>query len=183
MNFDELQTSWQQAGGTEKSQEELRTMTKVRHHPTLRRIRAKLIVEVVLLTAFIALYNNAFDGDTKPWWANLILIASAFVFIANDAVGYLALQRLPAEHSIRQSMENFLRKLQRLSVFSIGSSLLFGTAVILFFASGIHGTPGTYLALAGMGATLLGTVYISYKNWNSRIRHFQRAVQELGEAV
>lgn len=183
MNFDELQASWQHAGGTAKSQEELQMMTKLRNHPTLKRIRVKLIVEIVLLTAFVVLYNNAFDGGNKPLWANLILIIGALVFIANDTIGYAVLQRLTTEHSIRYSIENFVRKLQRLSVLSISSSLFFGTAVILFFASGIHGVSGTYLALVGMGTTLLGATYVSYKNWNSRIRHFQRAAEELGETV
>lgn len=183
MNFDELQANWQQSGGATKSQTELQMMTKLHNHPTLRRIRLKLIAEVVLLIAFAVLYNNAFDGNSKPLWANLVLVASAVLFIANDVMGYMALQRLVMGESIKQSIENLRRTLQYLSVFSIASSLFFGFSVMLFFTSSIHFTMRKYFLLVGMAITLIALSYGSYRNWRSRIRHFQHVAENLGEAV
>ena len=54
MEFDDLKSNWQHAGKPTKSVAELQLMTRVQQHPRLRRIRLKLLIETVLISAFFA---------------------------------------------------------------------------------------------------------------------------------
>ena len=183
MKFNELKSNWQKSGDKTKSQSELQMMTKVKNQPKLKRIRIKLIIETVLLIAFLVVYKDAFDGDNKPLWVNIILGASVVLFILNDIIGYFTLQNPINGSNIKQSIDNLTHKLRRLSILSISSSLFFGVSVILFLTSTIHFTKGKYLMLAGMFITLIILTYLSYRNWSYRINHFQKVTEEFNETT
>lgn len=178
MEFDDLKSSWQKAGKSTKSAAELQLMTQVQQHPRLRRIRLKLLIEAVLITAFLLLYRDIFDGAEKPLWANICLLLSAVLFILNDLLGYFTLQKPVSGPNLLRSIENLRSKLGRLLVSSISTSLLFGASLILFFSAGIEYTPAKYLLLAGMILSLFALTYMSYKNWSNRIQHIQKAAEE-----
>ena len=58
MELNDLKSGWQNAGGVFKSQEDLQRMTKVTNHPSLKKIRAKLIAETIGLTLFLFIYYD-----------------------------------------------------------------------------------------------------------------------------
>ena len=74
MDLDKMKSSWRQAGTNIKSQDELLTLTKFGGQPGIRNIRIKFLTEFILLLIFMLIYYNAFDGDLKPLWVNIILI-------------------------------------------------------------------------------------------------------------
>lgn len=49
MELNELKSGWQNAGGNYRTEADLERMTKLNQHPTLKRIRIKLIIETVVL--------------------------------------------------------------------------------------------------------------------------------------
>jgi drug/metabolite transporter (DMT)-like permease len=182
MEFDELKSSWQQSNQPAKTKAELRVMTKLTRHPVLKRLRIKFIIESLLLIAFLAVYNDGFDGVDKPLWANIALIASAILFIANDVAGYFIFRNPVQGSNIRTSIEQFSRNLKRLSVSSVCSAFLFGCAMILFFSSGVDDfTPLKGIGIAGMFATMMVGIYLSYKNWSGRIDRIQHVIDEFDE--
>jgi len=181
MKIDELKSHWQKSSYPAKSSLELKMMTKVRNHPKLARIRIKLIIEVTLLVAFIALYKDLFDGGAKPLWVNISLGVSVALFIINDIVGYFTIQDPIRAGNIKSSINTLIPKLKRLSILSITSSLFFGLCLILFFSSTIDFTQEKYLMLAGMLITLIIFSFVSHRNWFYRIKHFQKVEQEFNE--
>ncbi len=183
MNLEELKSNWEKAGIEKKSQAELLMMTKIQNHPKLNRIRLKLIIESVLLIAFLIVYHNMFDGGNKPLWANITLIISAALFIFTDLIGYLTLQNPIKGNNLRESLNNLHLKLKRITVFSLTVSLLFGLSVILFFTSTIIFTTGKYLILAGMIITMFVTMYLSYKYWIVRINQIKTAETEFDKTT
>ena len=181
MKLDELKSSWKQSGDSLKSRSELEAMTEIKNHPKLRRIRIKLMIEVILLTALLLTYRDIFDGAEKPLWANVLLISGAVLFVLNDIRGYALTKSPMASVNIVESIERMRVKLKRLSFYSILSTLIFGASVILFFISSIEMSTEKYWIVGGMGLTLIIMTYIAYKNWLMRIAHFEQTKREFEE--
>lgn len=180
MELDDLKSGWQEAGKSTKSNADLQKMTRVSHHPKLKKIRAKLLIESGVLIFFVLTYRDAFDGPQKPLWANVALGVFGLLFILNDVAGYLLVMRRVKEVNIVDSLKKLVLTLKKLSIFSVVSSFLFGLSVILFFSAEVVFDRTKYLILAGMVVTLCVISYWSYRNWESRIRHFSDLVHEFG---
>ena len=181
MNLNELKTSWQNFGTGNKNISELEMMTKMSNHPKIKRIRIKLTIEIILLAAFIIFYNNLFDGENKPLWITVLLVASALLFILNDVLGYVNVVNPFKEITLKHSLNHYFFKLKRLAFFSILSSLLFGTSVIMFFTFTIDFNSRKYMILAGMILTMLAMVFLSYRNWTQRIAQVRSTQMEFEE--
>jgi len=87
MELEDLKSDWQNGLIAEKSEDDLQKMTRITNHPTLKRIRTKLIIETISFVLFLVVYYDWFDGDKKPFYANAFLVVSLLFFIANDVVG------------------------------------------------------------------------------------------------
>lgn len=178
MELDDLKGSWQQAGSSDKNNAELKKMTRVTGHPKLKRIRAKLIIETGLLIAFLFTYQDAFDGSEKPLWANVVLITFALLYILNDLAGYWLVMKRVKGATIVDSLVALISILEKLSVFSIVSSILFGLSLMLFFSSDLVFDDNKYMILAGMVVTLLAMSYGAYQRWKNQVRHFSALLHE-----
>jgi hypothetical protein len=58
MELNDLKSDWQNAHGGFKIKTDLLNMTKITHHPFLKKIRKKLIAETVFLLLFLVLYYD-----------------------------------------------------------------------------------------------------------------------------
>ncbi len=180
MELEDMKATWQGAGKQARNNHELSKMTKVSNHPKLRRIRAKLLIEVILLTTFLLTYQNAFDAPEKPLWTNVLLAVFGLLFVLNDVAAYLLVIKRVKGTSIVASLVRLVALLKKLSVWSVVSSMLFGLSLILFFSVGLTFDDTKYLILAGMVITLCALTYGSYQNWKSQIRHFSEMIHEFG---
>jgi len=169
MEFDNLKSNWKKAGVGKKDRNELLMMTKIKNHPNIKKIRIKFIIETILLVVFLAVYYDGFDGATKPLWANLLLIVAAISYIFVRFIGWLVLKNPVKGDNLKTSLVNFQNKLKRMAISVLVTSFLFGTAIILFFASSIDFTKGKYFILAGMALSLILMVYLSSRNWFKRV--------------
>ncbi len=170
MDFDNLKSNWKKAGQGKKDQKELLTMTKIKNHPNINRIKIKFIIETILIIVFLAVYYDAFDGATKPLWANLLLIGATTSYIIARFVGWLVLRNPIKGDNLKKSLITFQSKLQRMAFAILLTSFLFGLAIILFFATSIDFTKGKYFVLAGMVLSLILLVYLSSRNWFKRVK-------------
>ncbi len=181
MELDDLKPNWKKAGSQSKSPAELQLMTRVQNHPSLNRIRRKLIIESIFITAFLMVYNNIFDGGDKPLWVNIFLIVSAVLFVLNDLSAYLVLEKPVSGESLALSIRRLGKRLHWLLVSSVSTSLLFGGSLILFLSAGIEFSQSKYLLLAGIIVSLLALTYVSYRNWSFRISQVNKVAGELQE--
>ena len=177
MELDELKQKWQQSRESKRDRKELAMMTQVQQHPKLKRIRFKLIFEAVILLVFVFTYNDILDGSTKPLWANITLIAGVSLFVISDIISYLMIYNPIKADNLKLSIESFGKNLKRLSIFSVSSTLLFGSSVILFMISTIDLTQIKQLMILGMIVTLIVLAYLSYKNWSLRIKSIQTTLE------
>jgi hypothetical protein len=178
MELNDLKSGWQNAGGALKSEVDLQKMTRITHHPSLKKIRIKLIMETIGLVFFLFIYYDWFDGDKKPFYVNLLLVSSLLLYISNDVIGYISIARPIRGINLKLSIQNYLTRLKRLSFFSLITSLLYSVSIIVFFTSVINFTKEKRLLLAGIIIVLFQMFLLSFKIWTKRINKLKQQVND-----
>src|SRR5688572_22001918 len=130
MELNEMKSQWQNAGSSSKNEADLQKMTQIMHHPSLKKIKRKLIIESIGLVIFLFVYYDWFDGDKKPFIANMFLVGSLMLYILNDVIGFISVAKLVVGTSVRLSIQNYLKRIKRLFVFSMITSFLYSIALI-----------------------------------------------------
>jgi len=179
MELDDLKSSWQSAGEGFKKEADILAMTRVSNHPSLKRIRRKLVFEAIILSFMLVVYYDWFDGDKKPVYANVLLVSSLLLYIVNDIVGYISMLNPVNGASIKLSIENYLVRIKRLAVCSLVFSILYSASLILFFTSVIKFTREKNFILLGMLILLTQLMLWSHRVWRNWIRRLSKQVKEL----
>jgi hypothetical protein len=179
MELDELKSSWQSAGGAFKIEADILTMTRISNHPSLKRIRRKLVFEAIILAFMLVVYYDWFDGDKKPVYANVLLVSSLLLYIINDIVGYISMLNPVSGINIKDSIKNYLIRIKRLAICSLLVSFLYSVCLILFFTSVIKFTKEKNFILLAMFIILTQLMLWSYRVWRNRIRSLSDQVKEL----
>ncbi|OJJ15095.1 hypothetical protein BKI52_40225 [marine bacterium AO1-C] len=178
MELDKLKSQWQNVEVAHKNKEELQQMTKIQHHPQLRKIKTRLMIEIVLLTLFLLVFQDFFDGPQKPFWVNILLTSGILLSVTTNLWGYLVLFNPIRAFSLHTSLKTYFQRLKRMAIFSVISSLYYGTTLIMFFTANLHMTTKKYVFVALMGGFLLMMVYFSHKLWQSHIQRIRGILQE-----
>jgi len=177
MELNDLKSGWQNAGEALKSEADLLKMLKISNHPSLKKIRIKLIFETIMLLLFLAIYYDWFDGDKKPFYANALLVISLLLYIANDVIGYISIKPISGLN-LKISIENYLARIKRLSVFSLVVSFLYSGSLIVFFASIINFTREKSFILLGLVIVLFQIMFWSQRVWRRWIKSLKQQVKD-----
>lgn len=169
MDINQLKSNWKKSGEEKYSQHDLSVMTKINHHPVLKKLRLQLIIESVLLTFMLFMYYDGFDGHLKPVYVNVLLAFSIFLFILNDVIAFLVIQSPVREQSLKESLQKQLSVLKGISVFSILSMVFYGSSLLVFLTSGITFNNQKYVILAGIILTFIALIFFSYRQWKHKI--------------
>lgn len=178
MELNDLKSNWQNAGGAFKSETELLKMTKITHHPSLKKIRIKLIAETIFLLLFLVIYYDWFDGDKKPFYANIVLVTGLLLYIANDIIGYVSIAKPVSGLNLKLSITNYFAKIKRLAIFSLVFSFLYSISLIVFFNSVIHFTKEKRFLLLGLAVILFQLMFWSFRVWTNRIKSLKQQVKD-----
>lgn len=181
MELNELKSGWKNAGGNYRTEADLERMTNINLHPTLKRIRIKMIIETVVLSFFLFVYYDWFDGDKKPLYANLLLFAGVLLYIFNDVMGYLSIAKPVMKENLRSSVQHLLSKVKRLSILSLVISFLYSVCLLAFFLSVITFTKEKSFILLGMILVLVQLTHISYKVWRNWILKLELQVNDFAK--
>lgn len=174
MNIDDLKSDWHRAGNESLSEKQLAMMTRVRNHPSLRKLRIKFMTEIIALTALLLLYYDGFDGAEKPLLVNILLIMSIVLYIITNALGYSQIQNPAVSGNIRESLSKQAHSLKRLAVFSMTSSVLYATALMVFFTYQMVFTQRKYIILSALILSSFLLFYYSWISWQRKIAHFRQ---------
>ena len=178
METNNIKSIWQNASGNCKSKSEIKQMTKLINHPSLKKIRTKFLIETISLTFFLFIYYDWFDGNTKPFYLNALLASSLIAYILNDVFGYISISRPIRGENLRISIEKYYAGIKRLSVYSLITSFLYGTVMIFYFSSGLILNNKKSFILVGIVIFLLLMTYFSYRTWNKWIKSLKIHVNE-----
>ena len=178
MELNDLKSGWQNVSAAFKSEADLQKMTRITRHPSLKKIRTRLIVETIGLVFFLFVYYDWFDGDKRPFYVNLLLAGSLLLYISNDVIGYVSIARPIKGINLKLSIQNYLMRVKRLSFFSLIISLIYSVSIIAFFTSVINFTKEKRLILAGIVIVLFQMFFLSLKIWTKRINKLKQQVSD-----
>jgi len=178
MELDNLKASWQQAAGAVKTEADLHRMTRILHHPSIKKIRTKLIVETIGLLFFLVIYYDWFDGDKKPLYANIALVAGILLYIFNDVIGFLSLTAPIRSTNLKQSIRNYLGRIIRLSISSVLITILYSVSLIIFFTSVITFTKEKGLIVIFGSIVTVQLLLLSARIWQKRIKKLKSQVRD-----
>lgn len=178
MELSELKSGWQNAGGDFKSESDLQRMTRIVNHPSIKKIRTKLVIETIIMIFFLCIYYDWFDGEKKPFYANVALIAGLLLYIVNDVVGYISIVRPVMENNLRRSLQNYLRRIKRLSILSVIITFLYSISIIIFFTSTIIFTKEKGLMLVFSTVIVFQIILLSKRIWAKWIKNLKQQVDD-----
>jgi len=178
MELDDLKSGWQSAGGDFKSDEDLQRMTRIFNHPSIKKIKAKLTIETIFLVFFLFIYYDWFDGDKKPFYANLSLVVGLLLYIFNDIIGYVAIIRPIMGANLKLSIQNYLTRIKRLSISSIIITFLYSISIIIFFTSVITFTKEKGLLLVFSSVVVCQLILLSFRTWKKWINNLKLQLKD-----
>jgi hypothetical protein len=178
MELNDLKSNWQNAGGPLKSEGDLLNMTKIIHHPALKKLRIKLIAETIFLLFFLIIYYDWFDGDKKPFYANIVLVTGLLLYIANNVIGYVSLAKPINGLNLKVSVTNYFARVKRLAIISLVFSFLYSISLIVFFTSVIYFTREKRLLLVALAFILFQLMFWSFRMWRRRIKSLKQQVKD-----
>lgn len=179
MNEQYLQEAWKGATGESKKQDALKNMLLESKHPVLKRIRRQALWEGICFTVFLLAYYDLFDGNAKPLYANLLLVAGVVLVVLHHVWGYLVTKRRIGGANVSTSLQSFARAVRLLGITSVICRLLAVTCILLFFVSVITFTATKYWMLAGAVLVALVQLVLLAVMWLNRIKAIQSAVNGL----
>jgi len=181
MNADNLKNTWQNTRTEHVDARRLKEMRKVRNHPVLKGIRIQLVFEMLAWTTFLALYYNAFDGDKKPLYANLLLVGGSLLLIVHNVAGYFAQRNIVRGLVLLQSLQRYVDGLRKFKLVSVTSRIVAILTMLVFFGSVVQFTQTKYLLLGGILLIVPLQVWLLNRIWDGRIRHVQGVIKGLSE--
>ena len=179
MELNDLKSRWQNAGGDFKSEADLQRMTRMINHPSIKKIRTKLVIETIVLSFFLLVYYDWFDGDQKPFYANLALVVGLLLYIFNDVIGYISITNpVVRGANLKLSIQNYLIGIKRLSISSIIITFLYSISIIIFFTSVITFTKEKGLILVFSTVLVLQLSHLSFRMWHNWIKNLKLQVKD-----
>ena len=178
MELNDLKSSWQNVAEDFKSEADLRRMTKIANHPSIKKIRTKLIIEMIILLFFLFIYYDWFDGNKKPLYANLALVVGLLLYIFNDIIGYISITRPIKGTNLKLSLQNYLMRIKRLSVSSAIITFLYSISIIIFFTSVIAFTKEKALLLVFSTVIVVQIILFSLRMWTKWIKNLKLQLKD-----
>lgn len=178
MELEDLKSDWQHADVPFRNDADILKMTQIKNHPSVKKIRTKLMVEIIGFVLFLTVYYDWFDGDQKPLYANVLLVSSLLLYIVNDVIGYVSIVKGINELNLKASLGRYLARIRRLSVYSLICSLLYNLSFLLFFSSVIHFTKEKSFLLLFLVIVLFQMLFVSQRIWNKWIKSLEQQVKD-----
>lgn len=93
---------------------------------------------------------------------DVLLVTKVLLNIFKDVIGYVAFLRKVRGINLKLSMQNYLVRIKRISIFSLDVSFLYSICIIVFFTSIIQFTNWKRLVLAGIIIVIVSSIFSSY---------------------
>ena len=181
MEPESLKSAWKVMSGENKNAKELKRMLSENRHPVLKGIRLQLLIEMTAWTFFLLFYYDFFDGDRKPFYLNLLLVAAVVLLLLHSFTGYLSAKNLVKGNDLKQSLLNYLSRLKMYAVVSVSSRIFTIICLLIFFIATINFTPGKYLLLTCAILLIPLQAFFLSRIWNKRIKQLKTAINGLNE--
>lgn len=178
MKSDALKSAWKETVPQAKPQQQLKEMMQEKKHPVLKRIKRQLTIEIIIYSIFLFVYYDLFDGAQKPFYLNLLLVASVLLIILHNLTGY-SLTKHPGKGSnLIQALKDHLSKMKVYAVVSIASRVIWATFLLLFLTYVIRFDAAKYWLLGGIVLVFILQLAALSAIWFKRVRKIKESLHE-----
>jgi hypothetical protein len=180
MESDSLKSAWKRIPTGDRSNQELKMIIRERGRSLTGKIRRQLIIEIVFISSFLIVYYDFFDGDQKPLYANISLVAALFLFVVHNILGIAQMIFRNKGESIDQVLRSRVLKMKIYAAVASALRFMAGASFLLFFISVIKFTQVKYWILFCIVIVFLIQMIFFIKMWLGRIRRMKEIVDSLG---
>lgn len=181
MELDDLKSDWNAIKPISKSEEALLLMLQENKHPVLKSIRKQIVIEVTIWILFLLVYYSMFDGATKPFWVNLVLIASLLMPMLHSFYGYYYNKYLADGSNIKVALEQLYDRLKKYAFITIITRVGFICGLLLFFTYNIHFTATKYFLLLFILLVFSIQLFVLYRIWVKRLSVLKETIKAFYE--
>lgn len=181
MTLDALKEGWEKLPQQETSPKHIMSQISKKKQKVMHSVRRKLLsIPVLLIAAWFAW--EAFDLALHPWEMIALVALAATAMLLNTLLFYHNASKAYQAESLLLSLEGLRRQFKQQSVLQpIIAALLNGSWMYAMLSS-ITWTNTKYLILAGMLATLLLFLYLSFAYWRKKEHYTDTLIASLQEA-
>lgn len=179
MENDFLKAAWRRMSIEEKSSVELKTIIRQRSNSLVKRIRRQFLIETIATVVFLIVYYDFFDGDQKPLYANIFLIAGLLFTIIHNIVSLTQIKPGIKGGNIEELLNDRLYKMKTYAIVSGVLRLLMACSFLIFFVSVIRFTEVKYWILLGVILLFLIQMAVFMKIWNARVSRMKGIIEDL----
>ncbi|HVI48087.1 MAG TPA: hypothetical protein VM802_24685 [Chitinophaga sp.] len=179
MTQDPLKAAWDNISTAFSNEGALKEIISRKNGPVLKAIRRQLIFESGCYTVFLAVYYDFFDGHTRPFYLNAVLVTAILLMLLHNVAGYFLAKVQTTDNSLTKGVALQLRHLKQYAGMSIASRLLGITGLLIFFTAGIHWSSNKYQILGAAIIIILFQLLLLWQIWSKRINKLQDTLREL----
>lgn len=176
MEIDDLKSDWNAVQPILKTDEAMLALLQENKHPVLKSIRKQIVIEVIAWSLFLMVYYSMFDGATKPFWLNLVLVISLVLPIFHSLYGYHYNKYLTDGSNVKTALERLYNSLKKYAFIAIMSRIGFVCGLLLFFSYNIHFTVAKYFLLGFILVVFLIQLFVLYQIWNKRLSELKSMI-------
>lgn len=181
MDLDRLKDIYKNAGKEEIGKDRLFKMIRAATHPVLSSIKRQLIIESVMWSIFLVVYYDFFDGHTKPFLWNILLVLSVVLILVHNILGYRVTANPIQAESINNSLYLYLKRLRLYALISIATRVIAILMIMGFFISTIEAGRNMFVVLGFVVIIILFQVVMIWKIWKRRINNISEAKKSFEE--
>lgn len=166
--MEELKAAWQNMGaGQHKSPGDLKQY--LRKLPVRRSVLFQMILETAALTLFLIFYYDAFDGDKKPLYLNLLLAGAVGFVILHNLTGIAQAMNVLKGKNLRDVLSGYASRLKIFAAVSVASRAGMYICLLLFFTWAVELNTFKVWVLIGVALVFLGQMLLLVRVWLKRI--------------
>ncbi|MBO9729435.1 MAG: hypothetical protein J7623_12435 [Chitinophaga sp.] len=180
--MDPLKSAWDNTPTPTRTTAEIQSIASKQASPVMRGIRKQLIIETLGYTAFLVVYYDFFDGNKKPFYLNVLLVAAIIFIVLYNLTGYwLAKNPATGQHLLEQ-LQRQAQQLKRYAVIAVSSRLLALGCIFAFFLAPIHWDNNKSIAMAAIVVLMGVQFFFLRKIWAGRIQRLNETIISLQNA-
>ena len=179
MKLDELKQSWQQQN-EEKSEQQLKAMTKQHIFSVFSRIKLRAVIESVAFLLVLLVFFTGLDADRNTAWVNTLFALALLVGIANNWLLYRRMTINAKGVNLVASLQNVHRQLRWQILFAVAFSLLLFVSAFAFLLLRVPLTDQKIMMVLFILPASIGIrTWFEVRQWQQHMTLVQYSLEEL----
>jgi len=148
------------------------------NHSALKSIKRQLIIESIIWTFVLIVSYDFFDGNTKSFFWNALLVISILLLLTHNILGLILVKNPINGVNIVTSLKNYLKKIKTYSIISMISRVLMISVFMLYLTSNVEewSTNKLWSTIGFFSILVSFQIYLLNKVWKKRVHKIEKQI-------